>query len=192
MTSLFSNTGYMGIPLVLIAFGEAEILPMVIAAVLLASVFVPITTVLLERDTNPRHGGALIMNIGGALVRKPMIVSPIAGVLWSVAGPCALFAIGLFLVDKPLRRGLDEVGAMVALKLFLHPLVTAVLAVYVFELEPLWSAIAILAAALPSGATCFVLAQQYGVYVERTSAAILISTVISMFTISALFAWVLP
>jgi hypothetical protein len=42
--------------------------------------------------------------------------------------------------------------------------------------------------ALPTGSLVFVLAQQYGVYVERSTAAILVSTILSVVTLFALFA----
>ena len=43
-------------------------------------------------------------------------------------------------------------------------------------------------AALPTGALVFVLAQQYDIYVQRSTAAIMVSTVISVVTLSVLFA----
>lgn len=50
------------------------------------------------------------------------------------------------------------------------------------------SAAAVTLAALPTGALGFVLAQQYGIYVQRATAAILVSTVLSVITLSVLFA----
>ena len=43
-------------------------------------------------------------------------------------------------------------------------------------------------AALPTGASCFVLAQQQTVYIRRTSTATLFSTLIAVVTIGAFFA----
>jgi hypothetical protein len=84
---------------------------------------------------------------------------------------------------------------MVALKLIVHPLLTAWLALVVFEVRPLWATVAILMAALPTGANVFVLAQLYSVYVERISAVTLLSTVLAVLTRSLLFAgaaWWMP
>ena len=53
-------------------------------------------------------------------------------------------------------------------------------------LDPLWAASAVILAALPTGSLVFVLATQYGVYVQRATAAILVSTVLSVITLSAL------
>ena len=76
---------------------------------------------------------------------------------------------------------------MVLIKLVVHPLFTAWLALAVFDVDPRWATVAILMAALPTGANVFVVAQRYDVYVERISAATLISTVLAVLTLSLLF-----
>ena len=53
----------------------------------------------------------------------------------------------------------------------------------------LWAAGALVQSALPTGALVFVLAQQYGIYLQRSTAVIMASTVVSLFTLSALFVW---
>jgi len=208
MTAVWGNTGYMGIPLAIVAFGEAAALPAIVATVFQSLVLLALIAALVEMDLSAEHQGAKVaMDVLKALARNPLVISSAAGILWSIAGlklpvpvetfckilspaagPAALFAIGLFLVGKPLRAGLGEVGAMTALKLVLHPLITWALVAFVFELEPMWETVAVLMAALPAGANSFVLAQNYGVYVQRTSSAILISTVVAVITVSLLFA----
>jgi predicted permease len=42
-------------------------------------------------------------------------------------------------------------------------------------------------AALPTGANIFILARRYDLYLDRTSAVILISTIASLLTLSVLF-----
>lgn len=207
MTSVFGNTGFMGIPLTLVAFGEPGTLPAIVATVFQTAILVALTAALIElgrAEGGQRGNVAWVLR---SLAKNPLLISPIAGIAVSftglrlpdpvanfcdilapAAGPCALFAIGLFLVGKPLRRGLGEVAVMTVLKLVVQPLVTWWLAFHVFEVEPLWATVAVLVAALPAGANCFVLAQAYGVYVQRTSAAILISTVAAVATVSVLFA----
>ena len=44
----------------------------------------------------------------------------------------------------------------------------------------------VLISALPTGALVFVVAQRYNLYVQRGSAAVLVSTVLSVITISVL------
>jgi predicted permease len=106
--------------------------------------------------------------------------------LAAAASPCALFALGLFMVGKPITRGLPEVSWLAFAKLILHPLAAWVIAVHVFSLPDYTVRALVLVAAMPTGALVFVVAQRYNVFVQRGSAAVLVSTVISILTISAL------
>ena len=66
------------------------------------------------------------------------------------------------------------------------------LATRVFAMEPEWAAAAVILAALPTGALTFVVAQQYRTYVEKTSTAILVTTVVSTVTLSFVLAAYVP
>jgi malonate transporter len=81
---------------------------------------------------------------------------------------------------------------MVALKLFLHPLVVWVLVSQVIVLEPFWANAAVIFAAGPVGANVFIFAQHYEAGVEAASSAIVISTGLAMLTISALLLMLQP
>lgn len=206
MVSIFGNTGYMGIPLSIIAFGEAGALPAIVATVFQTIIMIPIFAVMIEADLRGERGLNAALAVTKSLGRNPLMVSSLAGIAWSfiglplpapvqnfcailsgAAGPSALFAIGLFLVGKPLLHGFSEVATVSLVKLLIHPLVAWVFFIYVFDVEPLWRAVGILMSALPAGALCFVVAQNYNVYVQRTSAAILLSTILAVLTLSPLF-----
>lgn len=208
LNAAFSNTGYMGIPLFLAAFGPDKLAPAILATVLMSTVMTGTAIIVLELLRNAGRGlGRAFVDVGVALAKNPLIIATAAGAAISVAqlplpipivnfteilgasaGPCALFAIGLFLAGRPLAADLGEVGWICALKLLWQPLITWALIETLFPLEPEWHSAAILLAALPMGALTFVVAQRYEVYVERTSAAILISTVLSVPTLSVLLA----
>lgn len=207
MNGVYGNSGYMGIPLAITAYGEAAALPAIVATVVNTAIVVGLAITLIE--IGQRRGASPIPVIGSvaaAMARNPLLVSPFLGLAWAWSGlvlpvpvdgylgilgaaaaPCALFSIGLFLVGKPLREGLGEVGVMTATKLLVQPLLTALMVFVVFTTDPLWAKVAVLMAALPTGAGSFVLAQAYGLYVQRTSSVILISTVLSVATISIFF-----
>jgi malonate transporter len=91
------------------------------------------------------------------------------------------------MVGRSLTAGLGEVSWLVALKLAVQPAITWWLAFKVFSMPDIWAASAVIAAALPTGALVFVLAQQYDIYLQRSTAAIMLSTVASVVTLSALF-----
>jgi malonate transporter len=109
-------------------------------------------------------------------------------ILGDAAAPGALFALGLFLVGQRVTAGLAEIGWITFFKLIGQPALTWWLAFHVFDIDPFWAVSAVLLAALPTGALVFVTAQQNGVYVQRASAGIVITTLISVVTLSALLA----
>jgi hypothetical protein len=209
LSAIFSNTGYMGIPLLMLAFGEAGMLPAIITTILNGAVIMAFCIVLLELDVHQGKSGVVVLrNVLRGVVRSPLVLSAAAGLavsglgiplppalgtfcdlLGASAGPCALFAIGLFMVGKSPTAGATEVSWLVFLKLLIQPAITWLLAYHVFTMEPVWAAGALVQSALPTGALVFVLAQQYGIYLQRSTAVIMASTVVSLFTLSALFVY---
>ena len=206
-SAVFANTGYMGIPLFMLLFGETGLLPAVVAAVVLGVGVTGTATVLLELDQG-RNGkeGNLIINILTGVLKSPLLLSAAAGLMLSgfgielpkaaatfcetlgaSAGPCALFAIGLFMAGKPISSGALEVFWLTGMKLVIQPLITAWLAFKVLTLDPKMASAAVILSALPVGSLVFVLAQKYSLYVHRATSVILISTVMSLVTLSLLF-----
>ena len=214
LTASFSNTGYMGIPLFLAAFGPDRLAPAILATVVMGAVMVGIAVVWLELAG--KQGVAPTRAVADALLalcRNPLIVSSVLGVCWSAtlgaaaiprpvviycellgaaAGPCALFAIGLFLASRPLPRQFGEIGWIVGLKLLVQPALTYAAIVWLFPLDPFWTVSAVVLAALPTGGLTFVVAQTYNIHTERVSAAILVSTILSLPVLSGLLAWFGP
>lgn len=208
LSTIFGNTGYMGIPLLLTAFGQAGMPPAIITAIINGSIVIGLATVLVELDIGRGTGKSVASLVGDAMLaalKSPLVLSPFAGIAVSLSGitlpaaldnfctlvgsaasPCALFAIGLFLVGKPVAGDLKEVSWVCFLKLLVQPAFTYALAYWLLSMDPLWSKSAVILAALPVGSTLFVVAQKYGVYVRRATAAILLSTVLSVLTVSAL------
>lgn len=206
MAAMFGNTGYMGIPLVMAAFGAEAVLPALIATIVNTAIIGGLIIVLIEVDLKSEAGGTgIAKDIFWSLAKNPIMISPMVGIVFSVtetalpvplakfcdilgaaAGPAALFSIGLFLAGQPLREGAAEISIVTVFKLVVHPIIAWLLITYVFGLSGLWGAVALLMSALPLGATVFVLAQRYNVYVARSSSLTLVSTALSTITLSAL------
>jgi predicted permease len=70
-----------------------------------------------------------------------------------------------------------------------QPAITFILAFWVFTMPPLWAQSALILSALPIGTGPFMLAKLYNREAAITSRAILVSTVLSVVTVSALVAW---
>lgn len=203
LAASFANTGYMGLPLYLTAYGTARALPAVVATVFNAAVAVALAIVVTEVGRAERSGGRVARDTLRALFTNPLLLAPAAGLavsalgiglprpvatylelMGATAGPGALFAIGLFMVGKPLAGSLPELGWITFCKLVLQPAVAAWLAYSVFPMEPHWAAAAVIMSALPTGALAFVIALRYGIYVAGTSTAILATTAASFVTLS--------
>ncbi len=210
LTSCFSNIGYMGIPLFLAAFGPDKLAPAILATVLVNVSVIAVAVIWLEAAASHGQGlGRALKDVGRAIAGNPLILASAAGILLppgmvpqplitfcellgAAAGPCALVAIGLFLATRTIRAPVVEIGWVVALKLLMQPLLCWLLTKTLFPMDPFWTKSALIIAALPIGTMTFVVASQYRVYVERASAAILVSTVVSLITVGALLALYTP
>ena len=201
LNASFANTGYLGIPLVSVAYGEKAALPAALATVATNIVSFALAIACLEMLANPRGGGAtralagvarspLIWPIVVAFlavwlqVRIPLPVERFLGLLSAAAGPCALFAIGLFVSQLSIREGFAASWPTTALKLVLHPALMALLAYYLLPLDPFWAKVSVVCASLPLGATAFVLAQRYKLLEAETSTGAVLSTAASVITVS--------
>jgi predicted permease len=207
LAATFANTGYMGIPLLITAFGPAAALPAIIATVVNSAVVLTIGIAIIEADLSRGDAlGATLRDVARGVARSPLLLSAAAGILLSALGlelpaaaatfcdilgaaapPCALFAIGLFMVGRSMTSGAREVAWLSALKLVVQPLATWVLATQVVSMDRQWTQAAVILAALPTGSLVFVLARQYGIYTQRATSAILLSTLLSIVTLSVLF-----
>ena len=118
--------------------------------------------------------------------KAPVPLERLLQTLAQAAAPCALFAMGVTLALSPLTRIPRELGIIVVLKLVLHPVICYVTLSLVGDFDPAWVYSAVLLAALPTATNVFVIAQQYGVWVQRASASILVTTVLSVGTVTAL------
>ncbi|GHD43274.1 hypothetical protein GCM10017083_09180 [Thalassobaculum fulvum] len=203
---IYGNVGYMGIPLVLTAFGESWLPPVVIATIINAALNIAILTAVIESGRQDGSGAKALRKVAVSVASSPILVAPVLGFLWALAGlslpaplvtygtilgaaagPCALFSIGLSLVGLPLSEGRAEVASMTFLKLLVHPVAAWAFAAWLLADQPQLFVICILMAALPTGANLFVLVQRYKIYVARTSTGILATTTLSLLTLSGLF-----
>jgi predicted permease len=205
LNASFANTGYLGIPLVTVAYGERAALPAALATVATNIVSFALAIVCLELFVNPRRG-ALRRALGGVArspliwpialafvcvaleIKVPVPVERFAALLSAAAGPCALFAIGLFVSQLSIRAGIAASWPSTTLKLLVHPALMALLAFYVLPIDPFWAKIGVVCASLPLGATAFVLAQRYELLEAETSTGAVLSTAASVITVSAVMA----
>jgi predicted permease len=198
----------MGIPLCRMAFGDESLVPSVICMVITACPQFAVAIALIEMDRPGQAPLRIATKVGSALIRNPLLISPVAGLLVSALGlplpvvlerfliimggaatPCALVATGMMVAETTERFRPLLVGRLVVLKLLLQPAVAWVVAYRLVDLPSVWAGTVVLMSALPTGASAFILAKLYGREVASTSGTVLVSTVLSFATLSVLLAW---
>ena len=206
--AVIGNTGFLGVPMLVVLMGEAAAGPVLMVLSIDLIVFSSLITIFITLGREA--GGALraVKKVALGLVQNPMIVSMALGlfvasldvalpapvneflaILGAAATPGALFAIGASLATKSAER-LSVAGWLTFCKLVLHPGAVAVAALFLFPIRPFDAAVMIAAAALPVAGNVYILAQHYGVAPQRVSASILVSTALSILTVSFVIAWV--
>lgn len=209
LSASYANTGYIGIPLCLLILGQEGMQPALISTLIIVCFIFGIALTLIEiglQSDSTFYGAA--KSVGKALLKNPLLITPIIGSLWGWSGsgiptpitsvldlliaamtPCALISLGLFLSKK---HASDEKGAwpLVLIKLFVQPFVTWVLAFKVFVLPSMWAHSAVLLSAMPTGTGPFMIAEFYRREAAVIAKVILITTLGSIFTLSACVYWI--
>lgn len=208
----FGNTVMIGIPLVFFAWGPAGEGPTLAIAGFHSLVLLPLATTLVEIGLAERAPlSRTLAATGLAIAKNPVITSLVAGMAWSwlgfglpapveqlmtmlaaAAGPCALFALGTSLSGFKIAGDLTQSLGVTILKLVALPIAVAVSTLFVFRIDPLAAAVAIVLAGMPTGANAFILANKYKLFERRSASSVLISTALSFVTLSALLAWLAP
>lgn len=205
---IIGNTGFLGIPMLAVLLGPAAVGPIIMLLSIDLIVFSSLIVILITGSRDGRMSLAVLMSVGKGLLKNPMVMSMAAGLLWSAANiplatpvnefltilgaaatPGALFAIGASLAYKSVDRISVAVWLSLA-KLVLHPIAVGVCALLIFNVTRFDAGVMIAAAALPVAGNVYILAQHYNVAPHRVSAAILISTLFSILSVSLVISWV--
>jgi len=212
-TGAYGNIGYLGPPLAIAAFGPEAGVPVALVFCLDNAMHFTLAPLLMaigdnsisERGAISRRE-AMVRLIGGIIKNifsHPFILATIAGIttawfqyqpavpverlllsLSNAAAPCALFAMGVTAALRPVKRIPVELSWLLPIKLVIHPLLIHLLLSRIPGINNTWLHSAVLLAALPTAANVFVIAQQYQVWEERASSAVVLSTLFSVLSVT--------
>ena len=206
----FSNTVLLGIPIILLAFGDQAVLPLFIIIGTHGIIMVPLFTIMLEIGKSGRAPiKTVVTKASYGLFTNPLIIGLLSGLVcnffeitfWkpldemvrllaSSVTPCALFALGATLVSFRKNIPWQEVPIIVIIKTIVHPIVVWSLATLVFGVkEAIWVKVLVMLAAQPTGVNPFLFASRYNVGQSVSSGTAFISTVFSIFSLSVLLAY---
>lgn len=198
----WGNVGYMGVPLLLAAYGEARAVPAVLAVVLDNVILQSVTILILEGSLGASKGG--LATVARNVARNPLILAVAGGgvvaalgvelplpasgfltLIGAAAAPSALFALGATLRGVSPGRDLRIVAGVTLAKLALLPLV-ALAMVALLPLPPDLVAPLVVTTGLPTAASVFVIAQRYGVLERQMAAVVLVSHLGAILTLTLL------
>ncbi|SOC45044.1 hypothetical protein SAMN05892877_113207 [Rhizobium subbaraonis] len=206
LSAAYGNIGFMGPGLAILALGERAAVPVALVFCFENMMHFMIAPALMSISGGEKRPVAVIAaEVARRILTHPFIIATAVGFLAAffsfeaplplqrlidylaqAAAPCALFAMGVTLALRPLKRVPVEVAYIVPAKLILLPLTMYLMLGLAGNFDPVWVQAAVLLAALPTATNVFVIGQQYGVWQERASATILITTVLSVATVTGL------
>ncbi|WP_157016181.1 AEC family transporter [Mesorhizobium xinjiangense] len=198
VSTAFSNLVLLGSPLVLGVFGQAgfDVLSLIISVHLPTMMIASIVMFsIVSRQRGVRvDPAALAQDFLRRLFTNPLIIGIVCGLAWrmtglelphlamrfidalaNIAGPLALFSMGLSLVSYGISGNVRAGVVLALMKLFLMPAVALVMA-QIIGLPPFATTIAVVAAGLPAGVNSYLIATQFGTGQALASNAMTIST----------------
>ncbi|MCB1922436.1 MAG: AEC family transporter [Gammaproteobacteria bacterium] len=194
---MFNNSGNMGLPLALFAFGEAALPAAMILFLVENTLHFTVGNAMLTGHVNPLR-----------LLRLPMLIATLAGIavavaeirvpgplheaidlLGQIAIPLMLFALGVRMTGVDLSDW--RIGLAAAVICPLSGLIVAWLLLQVMVLPGMQTAQLIVFAALPPAVLNFMLAERYNVEPHKVAAIVLLGNLASLAVIPAVLLLVL-
>lgn len=205
LSACFANGGFIGIPLIEGAFGKEGLNLLLVILSMHSLVLLTISTIIVEQGSDQNQNISVSRRIITSIGKNPLLIALTSGLLWSAIGlpfpewldrmvalpalsaaPVGLFAAGMALSNVKIAGDIRHASLAVALKLLLLPASAFAMTYWVFGLPHLWVSVATVTAALPSGMVAYSFASQYTLAPRRAATTVLLSTVLSFFTLSLL------
>ena len=194
---MFNNSGNLGIPLIVLAFGE-QALPIAVILFLTENVLhFTVGMYLMNPKTN-------VM----VIVKMPMILATILGVIWSlnswplptalsvpismlgqISIPLLLFALGVRMKDVDLNNW--RIGLLGGILCPLSGLIMALLWQFCFPLSEVDFAYLLIFACLPPAVLNYILAELHQQEPQKVASIVLIGNLLSLVTVPVLLLFVI-
>ena len=203
LTIAFPNNAAAGLPLIAAVFGPGNIVSVALS-IAIGSIFLsPLTLGILEANKAPsgsKGAGAIVLAIGRSF-RKPVVLGPIIGVIFSLcgiplaspivhslqligqaAGGAALFVTGVILSAQSILFSRNVISGAI-LKNVVHPLIGYAL-ILVLPMSSETARAAVLLLALPSGFFGVPFGLRYGKDSHEAGSTLIVSSLASIVTLT--------
>lgn len=204
---VFGNTVMMGIPIIVAAYGQPGLPPLLAILGVQTVAIIGMATVAIEIGlaASAPFGRVVKATVTG-VARNPILLAVLLAMAWNAAGlpvpgalrrtlemlgaaspPIALFCLGGSLFGLSAASLWRETALIALVKLVAMPAVTLGLC-RLLGLTPVETAVAVTMAGLPTGANAFILARRYATGTDRSGSAVVATTALSVLTLGALIA----
>ncbi len=205
VASGFSNLVLLGLPFILAVYGHDGVAVLSLVVAIHMPTILGAATVLFaiaDRRSGTGSVGRALAAFARNLATNPMIIGIAAGLAWRmtglalpaiasryvdtfalVAGPLALFAMGMGLRNFPLRGNVLPAMFFATIKLGLMPALVLAMA-YGFGLPPMVAKVAVVSAALPTGVNPYLFAVRFGTGQALASNSLTIGTMVAALSAS--------
>lgn len=194
---MFSNSGNLGLPLILLAFGEHALPAAIMLFIVEMTLHFTLGIYMMDHKTNPWQ-----------LLRMPIIIATIAGLSWSsldltiaasiasaldmlgqISIPLLLFTLGVRLITVDFSAW--RIGVTGALLCPLAGILVAYAAQQLLHLSPDQFAYLIIFGALPPAVLNYIVAEQYNQEPKQVASIVLLGNMGALFFIPATLVFVL-
>ena len=197
-TIMFGNAGNLGLPLILLSFGEQALATAVVIFVITNFLHVSIGSYLMGRETNfleiiktPMLIAvllALVVNYSPISIPS-LILTPIS-MMGSICVPLMLFALGVRLLDTPIKEW--RIGLLAAILAPVSGIAIAFIVIQFLDLTPIQQGSLFLFGALPPAVLNFMFAEHFKQEPGKVAAMVLYGNAFSIITIPLALAYVIP
>jgi predicted permease len=209
MGSSFSNTGFVGYPIILSYLGTEALVGVALSMILENIILFPVVLAIAEHATSDeKKFFPALINAFKNLIKNPIVIAiglgitfsifkitppqpinKVVGMLASASGAIALFAIGGVLVGLKIKGMIKNISLITLGKLIIHPLMVFLVICLLPPFDPVLQVVAVVLACMPMMSIYPILGQKYGEE-DNCAASLLLATVVSFFTIT-LMIWIL-
>ncbi len=201
----FSNSAFIGYAVVSMVIGSSKAAAYLSMNVLIENLLIlPMLFIMADMNrASNKSLASVLLGIAKNFTRNPLVIAIVVSVIFSIfsipipqmvakttqmltgaAAPVALFVIGMSLYGLELKGDLPKITTIGLGKLMLHPLLVLLAIILVPSGMLQDKYVAMVFASAPVFSTIAIIGQQYGL-VDRMSAIVIVSTVGSFFSLSA-------
>jgi hypothetical protein len=202
VSSFRCNMAFIGIPIIISAFGDIAAAKTAIIIAFMTPVnviFAIIFFKVMGEDKNKKSYGRFLLDF----IKDPILIASLLGIMVSyfrvaipgsimnllnilagLAVPLALLTIGASFRLSHVRKNLKLLIPAAVLKLIVEPAIAFFIGLYVFKTGALDTSIMVILFAMPLAVAAYIMGKEYGSDSDFLSSSLIISTVSSAFTLT--------